>query len=135
MLLHLARWRWLLAGAFFWLGTLEGRAQQEPAATAPHGYDFLTVLVVESGYKDYAKIVIVPAFQGKPEISLANVEPQYPAQKLLATLTQNTATVNQLLGDLTAAGWEFLQPYAVPPASGSGGNPVATRYLFRRPRP
>ncbi|MGI4740218.1 MAG: hypothetical protein ACRYG7_34030 [Janthinobacterium lividum] len=115
-------WLWLRAPAAF-------------GQTAPHGYDFLTVLTVESADKSVAKVLITPAFQNKSEIQLVDVTPHYATSKRVADIAKNTLTINQLLGDLTAAGWEFLQVYPLPPVSGAGLNPVASRYLFRKPRP
>lgn len=123
----------LLLSSGLLLSSAPTRAQT--VSTAPRGYDFLTVLTVESFDNSVSKVLITPAFQNKSEISLANVTPQYVTSKRVADIKQNTATINQLLGDLTAAGWDLFQVYALAPASGQGGNPVATRYLFRKPRP
>ncbi|MGI4832555.1 MAG: hypothetical protein ACRYFK_03745 [Janthinobacterium lividum] len=47
-----------------------------PAATwfrsipAPHGYDFPTAAAMESTSSSFAKLLIMPAFQGKTEVAL-----------------------------------------------------------------
>jgi|GEM_PF-1398807 len=123
----------LLLGGALLLRAAPASAQTAPVA--PRGYDFLTVLTVESFDNSVSKVLITPAFQNKSEIPLADATPQYITSKHVAAVMQNTTTINQLLGDLTAAGWDLFQVYALAPASGQGGNPVGTRYLFRKPRP
>jgi hypothetical protein len=123
----------LLLGGSLLLSATPASAQTAPAA--PHGYDFLTVLTVESSDNSGSKILITPAFQNKSEIPLADGPPQYITSKRAANIVQNTTTINLLLSDLTVAGWDLFQVYSLAPFSGQGSNPVGTRYLFRKPRP
>lgn len=104
--------------------------QTVPAAqNAPHGYDFLTVTVLELTGKSMAKVLITPAFQGKTEIQLADMS-SISVTKNVELSQQNASIVNQQLSDLTVAGWELA---AVFNSSISGY--ATPRYLFRRPRP
>ena len=82
---------------------------------------------MESQTKAVAKILIMPAFQGKSEIQLEDFG-GFSAEKNLAKLQHNTELVNQQLSELTVAGWELVQAY--PFASMPGL--FTTRYLFRK---
>ena len=105
-----------------------GQTVPEPQ-NAPHGYDFLTVTVLELTGKSMAKVLITPAFQGKTEIQLADMS-SISTAKNVEVSQHNASVVNQQLSDLTIAGWELA---AVFNSNVSGY--AAPRYLFRRPRP
>ena len=94
---------------------------------AAHGYDFLTVTSMESGAKSLAKILIVPAFQGKSEIQLEDFG-GFSTEKNIAKLQHNTDLIQQQLSELTVAGWELVQTYPFI----SSPSLVTTRYLFRK---
>lgn len=118
-----------LFGAGLALSTPAARAQTTGPASvvAAHGYDFLTVTSMESGAKSLAKILIVPAFQGKSEIQLEDFG-GFSTEKNLAKLQHNTELIHQQLSDLTVAGWELVQTYPFL----SSPSLVTTRYLFRK---
>ena len=122
----------LFLSAGLLLSSPVARAQMAPAAGAPaaHGYDFLTVTSMESGSKAFAKILLVPAFQGKSEIQLEDFG-AFSNQKNFDKLQHNTELLHQQLSDLTVAGWELVQTYPFI----SSPSLVTTRYLFRKAKP
>ena len=128
----------LLAGALLGAGLLlsgpVAHAQMVAltGAVAPHGYDFLTLTTIEGLSKKTAQLLFTPAFQAKTMVPLLPVSVLGSSEEEYTRLTQNALTVNQQLTDLTVAGWELVQVYAVAPASGTGYNPPITRYLFRK---
>lgn len=118
--------RALLVGFVLLLSIFSSWGQNVP--TAPHGYDFLTVTSIESLSKKYSKLLITPAYQGKSEMPLEGYM-GLGAEKFLDTSQRNTLITNQLLSDLTAAGWDLVEVY-VTPAMGPTNH--TTRYLFRK---
>jgi hypothetical protein len=107
--------------------TAQAQMAAPAGAIAAHGYDFLTLTSMESGSKVLAKILIVPAFQGKSEIQMEDFG-GFSAEKNLAKLQHNTELIQQQLSELTVAGWELVQTYPFI----SSPNLVTTRYLFRK---
>lgn len=94
-----------------------------PAGTpAAHGYDFLTVTIVEN-VKSF--ILFSPDFQGKSEIPLESVQ-VLGTEKFKERIRQNTLLVNEQLSALTVAGWELVQVYT--PTSPTN----ARCFLFRK---
>lgn len=101
-----------------------------PAPIAGQTYDFATVTVVESPYKNDYRLLLSPAFQGKTEVKLEE-EYNLSSDRYREHLQSNTAIINQTLSDLSAAGWELLQVAAStvgPPAATA----TVTRYLLRK---
>lgn len=136
MKLLVATWRWLLAGSFLFSAATHAQAQLAPAATAPHGYDFLTVAVRYAYNADFARIYFFPAFQSKTEIMLESgpapgEDMPYSTIKIQlrhkAAERHNAELLNQQLGELTANGWELAQVWS------TKGELV--NYLFRKARP
>lgn len=122
-----------LSGLLFTTGLLmsslaaQAQVAAPAGAAAARGYDFLTLTSMESGSKVLAKILIVPAFQGKSEIQMEDFG-GFSAEKNLAKLQHNTELIQQQLSELTVAGWELVQTYPFI----SSPNLVTTRYLFRK---
>lgn len=122
-----------LASFLFSAGSLlsspVAHAQVAVPTTVPavHGYDFLTVTSMESGAKSLAKLLIVPAFQGKSEIQLEDFG-GFSTEKNIAKLQHNTELIQHQLSDLTVAGWELVQTYPFI----NSPSVVTTRYLFRK---
>lgn len=103
-----------------------------PPSSAPHGYDFLTVTEFEGLTKNKAKLLITPAFQGKTEVQLEDLNgSNFSVNKDLETVQRNTQVLNQQLSELTVAGWELVDVSVISIlATGSH----TTRYLFRKPK-
>jgi hypothetical protein len=97
---------------------------------AGQAYDFATITVVESPYKNDYRLLLSPAFQGKTEVKLEE-EYNLSSDRYREHLQSNTAVINQTLSDLSTAGWELLQVSATtvgpPPAAAT-----VTRYLLRK---
>ena len=101
-----------------------------PASAAPHGYDFLTVTEFEGLTKNKAKLLITPAFQGKTEVQLDDLNgSSFSVKKDLETFQRNTLVLNQQLSELTAAGWELVDISVI---SILTVGDTTTRYLFRK---
>lgn len=130
-----ATWRWLLAGSFLLGAATRAQAQLALSATAPHGYDFLTVTTVESYRQSEAKMLLTPPFEGKSEVPLANGDLDRLTHNDVEKIGHNTLLINQQLSALTVAGWELVQVVPVAPGNSPGPTPPITRYLFRKPRP
>ncbi|GAB3635247.1 hypothetical protein GCM10027422_08370 [Hymenobacter arcticus] len=99
-------------------------------AVAARGYEYTTLTSFESASKATSKIFVAPAFQGKSEVQLEDFN-AFAYEKNKEKLQQNMQTINQLLGDLSAVGWELVQVYPLP-SQGSSTN--VTRYLLRKPK-
>lgn len=107
------------------LGTRSAFAQGATTAVS-HVYEYTTLTTFESTSKATSKIFITPAFQGKTEVQLEDFN-AFAFEKNREKFQQNAQAINQLLGDLSAAGWELVQVYPLP----TQGIPV-TRYLLRK---
>jgi len=109
------------------LGTQAAFAQ---AGTAlPHGYDFLTITLIKSPYKNDCRMLLTPAFQGKQEVKLEE-EYTLAADKYRANLHHNTLLLNQTLSDLSVAGWELVETHTA--LEGPAPPATVTRYLLRK---
>jgi hypothetical protein len=95
-----------------------------PAASATHGYDFLTVSTAE-GAKGLSYILFSPAFQGKTDIPLETIN-VIGNEKYKERIRQNEQVVNEQLSALTVAGWELVSVYTT--ATLTNGR----CYLFRK---
>lgn len=115
---------WLLLGAGFVLSGPAAFAQASPASQ--RGYDFLTITVIQSPYKNDCRLLLTPAFQGKTEIKLEE-EYTLAADKYRANTQSNTLMLNQLLSDLSGAGWELAETHVTQQAGAA-----VTRYLLRK---
>ena len=113
----------LVLALLFSVGITTGAWAQ---AIAPAGYTFLTMTSSESQVRAYARIFIVPAFQGKSEIQLEYSD-GFSGGRNMERLQRNTQLVNQQLEALTVAGWELVHVYPV-----SDKEVLVTRYLFRK---
>jgi hypothetical protein len=117
----------LLLSASLALGTYSAAAQVPSGA--PRGYDFRTITIIKSPYRNDCRLLLTPAFEGKTELKLEE-EYTLSSDKYREHLQANTALLNQLLSDLSVAGWELVETHAVqegpPPAA------AVTRYLFRK---
>lgn len=101
-----------------------------PASAVLHGYDFLTVTEFEGYTKNRARILITPAFQGKTEVQLDDLNgSSLSVNKDLEVIQRNTLVLNQQLSELTAAGWELVDVHVVTTLSTTNNT---TRYLFRK---
>lgn len=125
-LFFLTSLRRLVLSAFLLLSTSAAFAQAMPPA--PHGYDFLTVTTIESISNKFAKILIMPSFQGKSAIDLEEYS-GLGIEKYLDKIQRNTQLINQQLSDLTVAGWELVETHVAPLSAPALS---ATRYLFRK---
>jgi len=118
---------WLLFSASF---VFNGPAAFAQASPAPQrGYNFLTITVIQSPYKNDCRLLLTPAFQGKAEIKLEE-EYTLSADKYRANVQSNTLLLNQLLSDLSTAGWELAETHAA--QQGPAPSATVTRYLFRK---
>ena len=95
----------LVLALLFSVGITTGAWAQ---AIAPAGYTFLTMTSSESQVRAYARIFIVPAFQGKSEIQLEYSD-GFSGGRNMERLQRNTQLVNQQLEALTVAGWELVR--------------------------
>lgn len=95
-----------------------------PAATATHGYDFLTMTAAE-GAKDLSFILFTPAFQGKTDIPLETTN-VVGTEKYKEHIRQNGQLINEQLSALTVAGWKLVSIYTT--ATLTNGR----CYLFRK---
>ena len=100
---------WCL-GALLLLASLGAAAQ----ASRPVAYEFMTISIVKSPYKNDCYMLLTPAFQGKAEIKL-DEEYNLASDRYRANLQRNTVLLTTTLGELSAAGWE-LSPR--PPSRG-----------------
>ena len=101
---------------------------QVPGAV-PHGYDFRTITVIKSPYRTDCRLLLTPAFEGKTELKLAE-EYTLTSDKYRENLHANTALLNQLLSDLSVAGWELAETHAA--LEGPPPSAAVTRYLLRK---
>lgn len=121
--------RWYL-GALLLLTSLGAAAQAGP----PVAYEFLTISVVKSPYKNDCYLLLTPAFQGKTEIKLEE-EYNLASDRYRANLQRNIMLLNTTLGELSAAGWELVNVHSTEVgAEPPGLQPTATitRYLLRK---
>jgi hypothetical protein len=121
--------RWPLL-ALFLLASLGAAAQ----ATRPVAYEFMTISIVKSPYKNDCYMLLTPAFQGKAEIKLEE-EYNLASDRYRANLQRNTALLTATLGELSAAGWELTNVHSTEiGAEPPGMQPTATitRYLLRK---
>ena len=115
-----------------WLLLSAGLVLSGPAAfaqTSQRGYGFLTITVIQSPYKNDCRLLLTPAFQGKAEIKLEE-EYTLSADKYRANAQSNTLLLNQLLSDLSTAGWELAETHAA--QQGPAPSATVTRYIFRK---
>ncbi len=100
----------------------------------PVTYEFMTISLVKSPYKNDCYMLLTPAFQGKAEVKL-DEEYNLASDRYRANLQRNTALLNTTLGELSAAGWELINVQATEiGAEPPGLQPTATltRYLLRK---
>jgi hypothetical protein len=119
---------WYVA-ALLLLASLSASAQ----ASRPV-YDFMTISLIKSPYKNDCYLLLTPAFQGKSEIKLEE-EYNLAADRYRANLQRNTALLNETLGALSADGWDLVDVHStVIGAEPPGPVPTATltRYLLRK---
>ncbi len=117
----------LLLGAGLVLSGPAARAQALPMP--PHSYDFLTITVIQSPYKNECRLLLTPAFQGKTELKLEE-EYDLSSDKYRARAQSNTLLLNQLLSDLSAAGWQLADTHAA--QQGPATSATVMRYLLRK---
>jgi len=116
-------------GALFLLVSLGATAQASRPA-----YDFLTISVIKSPYKNDCYLLLTPAFQGKSTIKLEE-EYNLASDRYRTNLQHNTALLNETLGDLSTAGWDLVDVHSTAVgAEPPGVQPTAsiTRYLLRK---
>ena len=104
------------------------------AQTGRVTYDFMTVSVIKSPYKNDCYLLLTPAFQGKSEIKLAE-EYNLASDRYRANLQHNIELLNGILGELSAAGWDLVDVHSTEVgAEPPGLQPTATitRYLLRK---
>ena len=118
---------WLLLSTGLILSGPAAFAQMSPVAS--RSYDFLTITVIQSPYKNDCRLLLTPAFQGKTEIKLEE-EHTLSADKYRANAQSNALLLNQLLSDLSAAGWELADTHAA--QQGPAPSATVTRYLLRK---
>lgn len=97
-------------------------------------YDFMTISVIKSPYKNDCYLLLTPAFQGKSEIKLEE-EYNLASDRYRANLQRNIALLNGILGELSAAGWDLVDVHSTEvEAAPRGPVPTATitRYLLRK---
>ena len=94
------------------------------AASATHGYDFLTMTTAE-GAKGLSFILFTPAFQGKTDIPLETIN-VVGNEKYKERIRQNEQLINEQLSALTVAGWELVSIYTTATLTNS------RCYLFRK---
>ncbi|HET9504376.1 MAG TPA: hypothetical protein VFO93_12610 [Hymenobacter sp.] len=117
----------LLLGAGLVLGGPAAHAQALPVPQ--RGYDFLTLTVIQSPYKNDCRLLLTPAFQGKTELKLEE-EYDLASDKYRAHAQSNALLLNQLLTDLSAAGWQLAETHAA--QQGPATSATVTRYLLRK---
>jgi len=117
----------LLLGAGLVLSGPAARAQSLPVPS--RGYDFLALTVVQSPYKNDCRLLLTPAFQGKTELKLEE-EYDLASDKYRAHAQSNALLLNQLLSDLSAAGWQLADTHAA--QQGPATSATVTRYLLRK---
>ncbi len=117
----------LLLGAGLVLGGPAARAQALPVP--PRGHDFLTLTVIQSPYKNDCRLLLTPAFQGKTELKLEE-EYDLASDKYRAHAQSNALLLNQLLSDLSVAGWQLADTHAA--QQGPATSATVTRYLLRK---
>jgi hypothetical protein len=118
---------WLLLSVGLMFNGPATFAQTSPASQ--RGYDFLTITVIQSPYKNDCRLLLTPAFQGKAEIKLEE-EYTLSADKYRANAQSNALLLNQLLSDLSTAGWELAETHAA--QQGPAPSATITRYLLRK---
>ena len=104
------------------------------AQTGRVTYDFMTVSVIKSPYKNDCYLLLTPAFQGKSEIKLEE-EYDLSSDRYRANLQHNIELLNGTLGELSAAGWDLVDVHSTEVgAEPPGLQPTATitRYLLRK---
>ena len=120
---------WCL-GALLLLAALRAEAQ----TSQPVSYDFRSISIVKSPYRNDCYLLLTPAFQGKAEIKLEE-EYNLASDRYRANLQRNTALLNETLGALSAEGWDLVNVHstevgAEPP--GLQPRATITRYLLRK---
>ncbi len=123
--IHPALLRALFVGFLLLLTTRSSWAQAGPVA--PHGYDFLTIMVMESPYTKEPYLLFTPIFQGQSVILLKSSNLYSNSPEDIANLAENTALIDQKLSTLTVDGWELVHVNSFTSASR-----LHTRYLFRK---
>jgi hypothetical protein len=97
-------------------------------------YDFRTISIIKSPYKNDCYLLLTPAFQGKTEIKLEE-EYNLASDRYRANLQHNITLLNETLGELSAAGWDLVDVHSTEVgAEPPGLQPTATitRYLLRK---
>lgn len=117
-------------GAMLLLASLGAAAQPGRPIT----YEFMTISIVKSPYKNDCYLLLTPAFQGRTEIKLEE-EYNLASDRYRTNLQRNTALLTTTLGELSAAGWELVDVHstevgAAPP--GLQATATLTRYLLRK---
>ena len=106
------------------------------AQTGRVTYDFMTISVIKSPYKNDCYLLLTPAFQGKSEIKL-DEEYNLASDRYRANLQHNIELLNGTLGELSAAGWDLVDVHSTEVgAEPPGVVPTATitRYLLHKAR-
>ncbi|TVT41274.1 hypothetical protein FNT36_07400 [Hymenobacter setariae] len=119
---------WCL-GALLLLVSLSALAQ-----TGRPTYDFMTISVIKSPYRNDCYLLLTPTFQGKSEIKLEE-EYNLASDRYRANLQRNITLLNNTLGELSAAGWDLVDVHSTEVgAEPAGLQPTATltRYLLRK---
>ena len=104
------------------------------AQTGRVTYDFMTISVIKSPYKNDCYLLLTPAFQGKSEIKL-DEEYNLASDRYRANLQHNIELLNGTLGELSATGWDLVDVHSTEVgAEPPGLQPTATitRYLLRK---
>ena len=89
---------WCL-GALLLLAALRAEAQ----TSQPVSYDFRSISIVKSPYRNDCYLLLTPAFQGKAEIKLEE-EYNLASDRYRVNLQRNTALLNETLGALSTEG-------------------------------
>ena len=123
--------RFLICGLLLSAGlVLSGPAARAQALPVPaRGYDFLTLTVIQSPYKNDCRLLLTPAFQGKIELKLEE-ENDLSSDKYRAHAQNNAVLLNQLLSELSVAGWQLADTHAA--QQGPATSATVTRYLLRK---
>lgn len=93
------------------------------------GYDFITLTVIQSPYKNDCRLLLTPAFQGKTELKLEE-EYDLSSDKYRAHAQSNALLLNHLLSDMSVAGWQLADTHAA--QQGPATSATVTRYLLRK---
>lgn len=104
------------------------------AQTGRVTYDFMTVSVIKSPYKNDCYLLLTPAFQGKSEIKLEE-EYDLSSDRYRANLQHNITLLNETLGGLSAAGWDLVDVHSTElgaEPSGRFSKATITRYLLHK---